>query len=146
MIHVDVITVGRMRDQAMLALWQDYARRLRWQMSLHELDARKDAGDEAKILEKIDPRAYVIALDERGKSISSLDFSQKIDDVTAGGTSKIQFIIGGADGLTEKIRKKANFLLSFGNQTWPHMLVRIMLIEQIYRAQQILSGHPYHRE
>jgi 23S rRNA (pseudouridine1915-N3)-methyltransferase len=58
----------------------------------------------------------------------------------------VQFLIGGADGLNDDIRKRARFLLAFGPQTWPHMMVRVMLLEQVYRAQQIIAGHPYHRD
>lgn len=146
MPHIDVIAGGRLRDNALLSLWQDYVRRLQWPTSLHEIDVKKPAEEEQKFLDRIDPQAYVFALDERGKSLGSVAFAHKIDDISAGGISKFQFIIGSADGLPESVRKKADFLLSFGNQTWPHMLVRIMLVEQIYRAQQIMTGHPYHRE
>ena len=87
----------------------------------------------------------VIALDERGKTLTSQNFSSLIGryrDET-GGT--IQFILGGSDGLTDQVRSRSDLMLSFGKQTWPHLLARIMLLEQIYRAQQILAGHPYHR-
>ncbi len=146
MLHIDIIAGGRLRDQSLLSLWQDYSKRLQWSLNLHEIEAKKPTDEEQKFLDRIDPQAYVFALDERGKSLGSVAFAHKIDDISAGGISKIQFIIGSADGLTEPIRKKADFLLSFGIQTWPHMLVRIMLVEQIYRAQQIMCGHPYHRE
>ena len=62
------------------------------------------------------------------------------------GISRFQFMIGGADGLTPEVRDSAHALLAFGKQTWPHMMARVMLMEQIYRAQQIIQGHPYHRE
>jgi 23S rRNA (pseudouridine1915-N3)-methyltransferase len=83
---------------------------------------------------------------KRGKTIPSRTFAQKIDDIQNSGISTIQFMIGGADGLSDEIRARAKFLLGFGSQTWPHLLARVMLIEQIYRAQQILAGHPYHRD
>lgn len=146
MIHVEIIAPGKMRDKSQLGLWADYVRRMQWNVTMHEIDAKKPGDEESKTLEKIDNQAYVIALDERGKTIASVPFAKKIEDIAAGGISKIQFVIGGADGLGDTVRNKADFLLSFGAQTWPHMLVRIMLIEQIYRAQQILAGHPYHRE
>jgi len=146
MIHIDIIAVGKLRDKALLSLWQNYTKQLRWPLALYEIDARKPDGIEEKILEKINPRSHLFILDERGKSLPSPDFAKKLEDITTNGISTIQFIIGGADGLSDKIRQKADFLLSFGVQTWPHMLVRIMLAEQIYRARQILAGHPYHRE
>lgn len=146
MIHIDIIAPGRLRNPDLLGVWQDYSRRLQWSLTLHELDIKKPTEEESKILDRLDKQSFVFALDERGKSLSSTAFAGKIDDLTAGGISKLQFIIGGADGLSDTIRQRSDFLLSFGIQTWPHMLVRIMLIEQIYRAQQILAGHPYHRE
>lgn len=146
MIHVDIIAAGRLRDKALLALWQDYSKRIVWPLALHEIEGKKPGDEEQKILEKLDARARVFVLDERGKSLPSREFAGKIESASAEGISKIQFVIGGADGLSENVRKKAHFLLSFGAQTWPHMLARIMLAEQIYRAQQILAGHPYHRD
>lgn len=146
MIHIEIIAVGKMRDSALLSLWDDYRKRLRWPCTLYEIEARKTGEEEKKILEKINPRAFVFVMDEHGQSLPSLAFAKKLEDTAAGGISPIQFVIGGADGLSEIIREKADFLLSFGAQTWPHMLIRIMLAEQIYRAQQILAGHPYHRE
>ncbi|MCK5659603.1 MAG: 23S rRNA (pseudouridine(1915)-N(3))-methyltransferase RlmH, partial [Alphaproteobacteria bacterium] len=99
------------------------------------------------ILKKLIKPSFIIALDERGKTLTSPDFSKKISlwQNQAPG-NEITFLIGGADGFDNKIRKKADFLMSFGKQTWPHLLVRVMLLEQIYRAQQILAGHPYHRQ
>ena len=94
----------------------------------------------------LSPTSIKIALDERGKTLSSRELSGKIQDFQNESASEIQFIIGGANGLSDELRKECNFLLSFGRVTWPHMLARIMLIEQIYRSQQILSGHPYHRD
>ncbi len=145
-MNVDVIAVGRLRDKALLALWQDYSKRITWPLALHEIEAKKPAEEERKILDRLDPRAHIFVLDERGKSLASRDFAKKLEDLSADGAPRIQFVIGGADGLPENIRKKAHFLLSFGAQTWPHMLARVMLAEQVYRAQQILAGHPYHRD
>jgi 23S rRNA (pseudouridine1915-N3)-methyltransferase len=85
-------------------------------------------------------------MDEHGIGLSSKEFAGKLENLAIQGKSKVQFIIGGADGLPQSVRDRANFILSFGKQTWPHMLARVMLTEQIYRAQQIIAGHPYHRE
>ena len=85
-------------------------------------------------------------MDEKGKTLSSIEFSKHIEKIQLDSTNGIQFIIGGADGLDDEIRDQARLIMSFGRQTWPHMMARVMLLEQIYRAQQILAGHPYHRE
>ena len=88
----------------------------------------------------------IVALDERGETLSSPEFAIKISGwQNQAPGNEITFLIGGADGFDNEVRKKAKFLMSFGKQTWPHMLVRVMLLEQIYRAQQITAGHPYHR-
>jgi 23S rRNA (pseudouridine1915-N3)-methyltransferase len=85
-------------------------------------------------------------MDERGASLPSRKFAEKFQNLQNESRSNVQFIIGGADGLNDEIRGRADFLLSFGRQTWPHMLARVMLLEQIYRVQQILKNHPYHRD
>ena len=144
MTRIEIIAVGRMKNSSFAGLWEDYLKRCTWPLALHELDVRQDH-EHKKIMEKIRGDAFVIALDERGKSLSSASFAAKVQDLMDEGRPVIQFIIGGADGLNDEIRKRADILLSFGIQTWPHMMVRIMLIEQIYRARQIVAGHPYHR-
>ncbi len=88
----------------------------------------------------------VIALDERGKTLGSDDFAQRLARWRDDGKSALSFVIGGADGLDPGFVKAADLTLSFSPLTWPHQLVRIMLAEQLYRATTILSGHPYHRE
>ncbi len=108
--------------------------------------ATKRKSDEAKaLLAAIPSNAKLIALDERGKIISSEDFSKKLAHLRDDGAACVAFLIGGADGLDETLRKKAELTLGYGAATFPHQIVRILLAEQIYRATTILSGHPYHR-
>lgn len=147
MSAITLIAVGKNKNASTFYdLWNQYAKRLSTKIILHEIEARNTALEQEKIIEKINPSHPLICLDEKGKTYSSLEFAKKIEGFQLEGHSHIQFIIGGADGLNSEIRQKANLIMSFGAQTWPHMMVRVMLIEQIYRAQQILSGHPYHRE
>ncbi len=152
MLYLDIIAAGRLRKGALKELADDYAGRIRWQFNLHEIESKytdpenQQADEERKILALLNPNAFVIVLDERGQGLRSLDFAHTIEKLQNSGEDHLQFIIGGAEGLTDAVRTKANLLLSFGQQTWPHMLARVMLMEQIYRAQQILAGHPYHRE
>jgi 23S rRNA (pseudouridine1915-N3)-methyltransferase len=149
---IDLIVVGRLNKGAFHELCADYERRIQWTLKIYEIESKfkepaKAQFDESeKILEKLDPHAFVICLDERGNGLKSLDFAKTFEKLQNTGVNHLQFIIGGADGLTDAVRDKAGFLLSFGQQTWPHMMARVMLMEQIYRAQQILAGHPYHRE
>lgn len=146
MLAVDIIAIGKLKNDPLLDVFEDYRKRLQGKFTLYELDGNTQADQVKKIEEKINPQATLIVMDERGATLSSRDFAARIEEFQMKGTSHIQFVIGGADGLTDSIRKKASLLMSFGKQTWPHMLARVMLIEQIYRAQQIIAGHPYHRD
>lgn len=89
--------------------------------------------------------ATVIALDERGRDLASTAFAERIGKWIDDGVADLAFVIGGADGLLPALRERAALTLCFGKLTWPHLLVRIMLAEQLYRAHTILTGHPYHR-
>lgn len=115
---------------------------------LHEVDDRKGGGmsAEAALLRRALPDgAVLVALDERGKLMSSPDFAKKLGGWRDAGRGDLAFVIGGADGLDPDLRAQADMALSFGHMVWPHMLVRVMLAEQIYRAASILAGSPYHR-
>ena len=152
MKSVDIIAVGRLKKGALFDLFDHYQKQLKWSLRLHEVESKQknatavQQDEHEKLFTLIDSQAFVVVMDERGKSLKSLDFAARIKDLQNNGINHIQFVMGGADGLTDAMRQRADLLLSFGAQTWPHMLARIMLIEQIYRAQQILAGHPYHRE
>lgn len=152
MLKVDIIAVGRLKKGPLVELFESYTSKIRWNFTLHEVESRyrdettMQDDENMRLQALLDPSAFVIALDERGNGLKSLDFAQTIEKLQNNAQTHIQFIIGGANGLQDKTRDRANMLLSFGQQTWPHMLARIMLAEQIYRAQQILIGHPYHRE
>lgn len=102
--------------------------------------------EEAKaILAAIPDKSVIIALDERGKSVSSEDFASRIGQWRDANRPALALVIGGADGFDAEIRSRADLVLSFSPMTWPHQIVRIMAAEQLYRATTILSGHPYHR-
>ena len=108
-------------------------------------DATTRMAEEAAAISLYLPEKYgLAALDERGKSIDSASFAQQLGSFRDTSTDII-FVIGGADGLSPELRGKARLVIAFGAATWPHQLVRVMLLEQIYRAATILSGHPYHR-
>ena len=113
-----------------------------------EIEDKKNAGmaAEAALLRKALPKGAVICtLDERGQVISSPDFADKLAGWRDSGRQDLALIIGGADGIDPSLRAEADFSISFGKMVWPHMLVRVMLAEQIYRAATILAGSPYHR-
>lgn len=117
-----------------------YAKRIAWPFQISELP---DAGGKAPAL---DPGTIIVALDETGDSIASSSLAKHLEKWRDGGARECRFLIGAADGLTAQERGSASMLLSFGKATWPHMLVRAMLVEQLYRATSIIAGHPYHRE
>ncbi len=152
-MRITLAAVGRDKSGPTRELYQHYIKRLTWSFSLREVEERKPLPAaqlklrEAELLRDALPKgATLVALDERGKNVSSVEFAQMIGQWRDSGIQDLAFIIGGADGLDESLRAQAVRNLSFGRMTWPHMMVRALLAEQLYRAQSILTGHPYHRE
>ncbi len=143
-----IIAVGKMKPGPLLDLYNEYIKRIDWPVHLSEITIKSSLKhDEAReLFSKIPDHAKVIALDEKGESISSINLSKQIGQWSDHGAQNIAFVIGGADGLDQLIFDRADLRLSFGRLTWPHMLVRVMLSEQIYRLRSILKNHPYHRE
>jgi 23S rRNA (pseudouridine1915-N3)-methyltransferase len=117
-----------------------YAKRISWPFQISELP---DIGGKMPITP---PHCVIVALDESGEQLGSQDFARKLETWRDEGTRECRFLIGAADGLTAEESASATLLLSFGRATWPHMLARAMLTEQLWRATSIIAGHPYHRE
>ena len=148
-MRIRLIAVGRMRRGVERVLYEHYRQRLRWEVDLWEIDDRKTGSSKERegeaILTAVPDGAVLVALDERGRDMASGVLAKKIGIWRDTGISDLAFAIGGADGLSDQVRQEADLLLAFGSATWPHLLVRGMLAEQLYRSQQILAGHPYHR-
>lgn len=155
-MRITLAVVGRLRAGPEAELVRDYltrfdrtGRRLGLgPANVVEVEDRKNGGPlrEAELLSAAAPRGSVrIALDERGRVISSPDFARKLRSWADTGAQDACFLIGGADGLDRGLVDDVDFVLSFGQMVWPHMLARVMLCEQLYRAASILSGAPYHR-
>jgi 23S rRNA (pseudouridine1915-N3)-methyltransferase len=146
--QITLIAVGRMKAGALSDLADMYLKRFAalGPVRIVEVDARDKAREAEAILAKVPEGAALVALDERGKTLSSPGLADWIGRQQNDAVQHLVFVIGGADGLDESVRKRANLVMAFGQMTWPHMMVRVMLLEQLYRAQQILAGHPYHRE
>ncbi|MFN3349688.1 23S rRNA (pseudouridine(1915)-N(3))-methyltransferase RlmH [Pseudorhodoplanes sp.] len=108
--------------------------------------ARRKLEEAIAIANVIPDDAALVLLDEQGEALGSAAFAETLARWRDGGQGSVVFVIGGADGIAETLRERAKITLSFGPATWPHQLVRIMLLEQLYRAVTILSGHPYHRD
>ena len=98
-----------------------------------------------KISQVIPKNSFIIALDERGNSLTSIDFANKLEQISLNNPN-ICFIIGGADGIHPSLKSRANLMLQLSSFTYPHALVRVIILEQLYRAISILNNHPYHRE
>lgn len=155
-MRIHLCVVGRLRAGPERELIKDYTRRFDrtgralalGPISEHEVEDKKGGGmtAEAALLRRAIPDgALVCCLDERGTTLSSPDFANLIAGWRDKGRQDVAFVIGGADGIDPAFRQKCEASLSFGSMVWPHMLVRVMLTEQLYRAASILSGSPYHR-
>lgn len=143
-MKLSLYTIGRLKGE-LIGLADEYMTRIHGGVMLRELSAPTQKAEGEALLKALPDKAFVVLLDERGKDLSSPELAAKINDWQETGKQDLIFIIGGADGVTDDVRKRAEFTLSFGRKVWPHKLIRVMLLEQIYRAQQINVGHPYHR-
>ena len=155
-MRVHLVAVGRLRVGPERDLVDDYLQRFDrtgrplglGPVSQLEVEDKKNLGmaAEAELLARAIPAgAVLVTLDERGKVMSSPEFAQTLARWRDGGRQDVAFVIGGADGIDPALRQRADFSISFGSMVWPHMLVRVMLAEQLYRAATILGGSPYHR-
>jgi 23S rRNA (pseudouridine1915-N3)-methyltransferase len=152
-MRITILAVGKIRNSVFNQLYELYVKRLRWEIILYEIESHnKKSGEEQqkdesmRLITLIPSDACVITLDERGKLLSSRELASWVEQKIEEGTKDICLIIGGPNGLGPDILFKSNLILALGRATWPHLMVRGMIAEQIYRVQQILSGHPYHRD
>ena len=155
-MRLRIIAIGRLRNGPEKDLIEDYIARFNrtgrlfglGPAELIDLEDKKSGGKAAEgalLLKAIPASAVVIALDEHGEMQTSTDFAQTLARVRDQAPAELIFVIGGADGLATEVLARSDASLSFGKMVWPHMLARVMLTEQLYRAASILSGGPYHR-
>ena len=159
-MKIVVVSIGRLKQGPERELaersrerFDDIGRKLGFRgLELHEIsesrarDAATRISEEAAAISAAIPeKSVLVALDERGKSIDSAGFAQHLGRWRDEGIATTIFTIGGADGLSPDLQRRARLRIAFGSATWPHQMVRVMLFEQIYRAATILAGHPYHR-
>ncbi len=159
-MRLAVAAIGRLRAGPESALIDDYAARIRGNgravgvmaFDIREMEAPKNMAGEARqqresaLLIDATANARRVALDERGDNLGSMAFAERLARWRDEGAKEIAFLIGGSDGHHASLTTASDWRLAFGRATFPHMLVRVMLVEQIYRAVTILAGHPYHRE
>ena len=146
-MKVYILAIGKCKKNSPeYAIIEEYKKRSAWEIVVKEKD-NSNQEDEAKFLAQSIPNgAKVIVLDERGENLKSQELAKKVENWQINGCSEICFLIGGADGHLPQTRQRADLILSFGKLTLPHILMRAVLTEQIYRIQTIINGHPYHRE
>ena len=159
-MRIVVAAVGRLKQGSETELSERYRKRAAQtgrQLGLRDIeiieiresraaDAGKRMLEESIALANVIPQdAAVVLLDSLGENLDSIGFATQLAKWRANGRPAVVFLIGGADGLAASLREKAELRLSFGAATWPHHLVRVMLLEQLYRSMTILAGHPYHR-
>ncbi len=154
-MRITIISVGNFENSPHKAVFEAYLKRLKWKLELKEIEQKNSknfTSEQLKkfegdlILKTIKSSSKIIALDERGKQFDSRSFAKMISDSAVNGDSDLSFIIGGSDGLSEEVLKKSHLKISLGQMTFPHLMVRAILAEQLYRAQTIIENHPYHRD
>ncbi|QOZ22571.1 MULTISPECIES: 23S rRNA (pseudouridine(1915)-N(3))-methyltransferase RlmH [Bradyrhizobium] len=159
-MRLAVICIGRLKQGPERELaeryrerFDDIGRKLGFRgLDIHDIaesrarDATTRIAEEAAAIAALIPdKSTLVALDERGKNVDSTSFAQQLGRWRDEGIAHTVFVIGGADGLSPELQRRASLRMAFGAATWPHQMVRVMLLEQIYRAATILAGHPYHR-
>lgn len=159
MLQINILYVGNIKDKFFQDAVSEYEKRLSGFCKLKNIELKEEKPkDESeseiasiirkegdRLLEAIPPKSYKIALCVEGKQISSEELAQRISDIPLSGFSEITFIIGGAFGMDERVKKAADFRLSVSKMTFTHRMMRVILIEQIYRALNIASGGHYHK-
>ena len=135
-----IVARGKIGRSPEADLVDRYLKRIQWPTRVTELPDRGGKTPE------LPPNSVSVVLDERGKALSSTELAKKLEAWRDSGKREARFLIGAADGHDDEQRRSADLLLSFGEATWPHLLVRAMLTEQLFRATSILANHPYHRE
>ena len=143
-MKAEILAIGKCRDKAIIALVNEYLKRLQKTLPTTVVECKNEADLQAKL--KRNKGGISVILDERGEQISSKKLAEKIQGWELDAVPVIQFAIGGADGHSAALRESADFCMGLSNLVMPHMLVRVIIAEQIYRAVSLNSGHPYHRD
>ncbi len=159
-MKITILTVGKIKEKYLKDAIAEYSKRLSKYCKLEIVEvADEKTPDQAsevveenirnkegeRLLKYIKDDAYVITLEIKGKLLTSEELSRKIEDLGIGGTSHIIFVIGGSIGLGKEVLRRSDYALSFSKMTFPHQLMRVILLEQIYRSYRIIQGEPYHK-
>jgi 23S rRNA (pseudouridine1915-N3)-methyltransferase len=144
-MRITVLAVGKLRG-AHKDFCAEYIKRITDNIAMREVATSNQKTENQALLAALPAKGFVVLLDEKGQDISSRDLAAQTAAWRDQGVQDLVFVIGGADGLSDDLKKRAQYTLGLGRKTWPHKLARVMLLEQLYRAQQINNGHPYHRD
>ena len=159
-MNINILAVGKIKERHIKAGIDEFSKRLSRYIKLKTIEIADEKAPEnlskkdmekvketegKKIISKIPDDSYIITLEIEGKQISSEKMAEKIEDIMVGGHSRITFIIGGSLGLSDEVKKMSNFKLSFSKMTFPHQIMRLILLEQIYRSFRIMKNEPYHK-
>lgn len=159
-MNISVVSVGKIKEKYMVAGIAEYSKRLSKYCKLKLIEVADEKAPEnlsekdmiivkkkegERILSKIKENTYVITLEIEGKQMTSESFAKKIDDLMIEGVSDITFVIGGSLGLSDEVISRSDFKLSFSKMTFPHQLMKMVLLEQVYRGWRIIRGEPYHK-
>lgn len=159
-MKIDIVAVGKVKEKFYRDAVDEFAKRLSKYVKLQcievpdektpdgasaALEEQIKAKEGERILKHLKDDAFVITLEIAGKKLDSVSFSEKLESLALQGKSHIQFVIGGSLGLHNSVTKRSDFALSFSDMTFPHQLMRVVLLEQIYRGYRIISGEPYHK-
>ncbi len=154
-MKINILSIGKFENSPHKLVFENYLKRLKWKVELREIELKnsdklsileRKKGEGELILKHYKPDSQMIVCDENGAQPNSQEFAKMLADFALQGKSNISFVIGGSDGLSQEILQKAKYKIAFGKITLPHLMVRCVLIEQLYRAQTIIEGHPYHRQ
>lgn len=159
-MNINIIAVGKIKEKYIQEGIKEFSKRLSRYCNLKIIEVDDEKAPEnlsdkemevvkqkegQKILSKIPQNSFIISLEIQGREISSEDLSKKMEDVMVSGINDITFIIGGSLGLSDEVRSKSDFKLSFSKMTFPHQLMRLILLEQVYRGWRIMKNEPYHK-
>ncbi len=150
-MNIKILSIGLFKNSEYKSIFFDYISKLPWKVDLKELKSSKHKNpliraekDSDNLLKNVTKNEIIISLDKSGKNLSTENLNQLIAEYSFDNKS-IAFLIGGPDGISIECLEKSNLIISFGQMTWPHLLARLMLAEQLYRVSSIISKHPYHR-
>ena len=146
-MNITIICIGKLKEKYWSSAAAEYEKRLSKYCALQteELKESDPAGEGKAILKRLKKEDYVIALDITGEELDSAGFADKIKNLSLSGRSKVTYIIGGSDGLSKDITDIADYSLSFSKMTYPHQMMRVILLEQIYRSFKIINNEKYHK-